>query len=374
MHLRGKIKDMGRENYYCIIMAGGVGSRFWPVSRNSKPKQFLDFFGTGISFLQQTYNRFAKIIPSENIMVVTSEQYGELVKEQLPQMLPENILLEPHRRNTAPCIAYATYKLQKKNPDATVVVAPSDHLIMNEDVFLGTIEAALGHASSHDELLTLGIKPIRPETGYGYIQVNTARVQEVGETKVYSVKTFTEKPDAELAKVFVSSGEFLWNSGIFVWNVRTIAQELEKHLPDIANQFKDIVPFYYTQLESEYIKGIYEGCNGISIDYGVMEKTSCSWVFETSFGWSDVGTWESLYHLGQKDENENLLSVGDSLIDKVEGSIIVSSEEDKLVVVKGLKDYMVINTDDVLLVCPRDSVRFKNVITDLTLNEFDKYQ
>lgn len=355
-------------------MAGGVGSRFWPVSRNSKPKQFLDFFGTGISFLQQTYNRFAKIIPSENIMVVTSEQYGELVKEQLPQMLPENILLEPHRRNTAPCIAYATYKLQKKNPDATVVVAPSDHLIMNEDVFLGTIEAALGHASSHDELLTLGIKPIRPETGYGYIQVNTARVQEVGETKVYSVKTFTEKPDAELAKVFVSSGEFLWNSGIFVWNVRTIAQELEKHLPDIANQFKDIVPFYYTQLESEYIKGIYEGCNGISIDYGVMEKTSCSWVFETSFGWSDVGTWESLYHLGQKDENENLLSVGDSLIDKVEGSIIVSSEEDKLVVVKGLKDYMVINTDDVLLVCPRDSVRFKNVITDLTLNEFDKYQ
>ncbi len=365
---------MGRENNYCIIMAGGVGSRFWPVSRNSKPKQFLDFFGTGLSFLQQTYNRFAKIIPSENILVVTSGQYEELVREQLPQMLPENILLEPHRRNTAPCIAYATYKLQKKDPDATVVVAPSDHLIINEELFLSTIEAALEHASGHNELLTLGIKPTRPETGYGYIQVNTANTKEIGGTKVYSVKTFTEKPDRELAKVFMSSGEFLWNSGIFVWNVKTIAQELEKYLPDIANQFKDIVPFYYTELEEEYIKGIYEGCNGISIDYGVMEKTSCSWVFETSFGWSDVGTWEALYHLGQKDDNANLLSVGDSMIDKVEGSIIVSSEEDKLVVVKGLKDYMVINTDDVLLVCPRDSVRFKNVITDLTVNEFDKYQ
>ncbi|MBO5699968.1 MAG: mannose-1-phosphate guanylyltransferase [Bacteroidales bacterium] len=365
---------MGRENYYCIIMAGGVGSRFWPVSRNSKPKQFLDFFGTGVSFLQQTYNRFAKIIPPENIMIVTSGQYKELVEEQLPQMLPENILLEPHRRNTAPCIAYATYKLQKKNPDATVVVAPSDHLIINEDVFLATIEAALGQAAGHDELITLGIKPTRPETGYGYIQVNTARTKEVGGSKVYSVKTFTEKPDAELAKVFMSSGEFLWNSGIFVWNVKTIAQELEKYLPDIANQFKDIIPHYYTPQEEEFIKGIYEGCNGISIDYGVMEKTSCSWVFETSFGWSDVGTWEALYLLGEKDDNGNLLSVGDSMIDKVEGSIVVSSEEDKLVVVKGLKDYMVINTDDVLLVCPRDSVRFKNVITDLTVNEFDKYQ
>jgi mannose-1-phosphate guanylyltransferase len=367
-------EDMGKENNYCIIMAGGVGSRFWPVSRNSKPKQFLDFFGTGISFLQQTYNRFVKIIPPENIMIVTSGQYKELVEEQLPQMLPENILLEPHRRNTAPCIAYATYKLQKKNPKATVVVAPSDHLIINEDIFLDTISSALEYAQDHNDLFTLGIKPTRPETGYGYIQVNTEQTRQIGNSRVFNVKTFTEKPDAELAKVFVGSGEFLWNSGIFVWNVQAIAQELEKYLPDIANQFKDIIPYYYTPQEEEYIKGIYESCNGISIDYGVMEKTSRSWVFETSFGWSDVGTWEALYHLGQKDDNENLLSVGDSMIDKVEGSIIVSNEDDKLVVVKGLKDFMVINTDDVLLVCPRDAVRFKNVITDLTVNEFDKYQ
>lgn len=355
-------------------MAGGVGSRFWPVSRNAKPKQFLDFFGTGISFLQQTYNRFAKIVPPENILIVTSEQYDALVKEQLPQLPHENILLEPHRRNTAPCIAYATYKLQKKNPNATVVVAPSDHLIINEDVFLDTIAAALEYAHDNDDLFTLGIKPTRPETGYGYIQTNRAQEKQIGASRVFSVKTFTEKPDKELAKVFLASGEFLWNSGIFVWNVKAIAQELEKHLPDIANQFKDIIPYYYTEKEEEYIKGIYEGCNGISIDYGVMEKTSRSWVFETSFGWSDVGTWEALYHLGEKDEDNNLMSVGDSMIDRVEGSVIVSNEEDKLVVVKGLKDYMVINTDDVLLVCPRDEVEFKNVITDLTVNEFNKYQ
>lgn len=365
---------MGKENNYCIIMAGGVGSRFWPVSRNSKPKQFLDFFGTGVSFLQQTYNRFAQIVPPGNILVVTSEQYNDLVKEQLPDMPQENILLEPHRRNTAPCIAYATYKLQKKNPKATVVVAPSDHLIINEDVFLGTVSSALEYAQEHDELLTLGIKPTRPETGYGYIQTNRAMEKRIEGSRVFSVKTFTEKPDAELAKVFLQSGEFLWNSGIFVWNVKAISEELERYLPDIANQFKDIVPYYYTEKEEECIKGIYEGCNGISIDYGVMEKTDRSWVFETSFGWSDVGTWEALYHLGEKDGNNNLLSVGDSMIDKVEGSIIVSNEEDKLVVVKGLKNYMVINTDDVLLVCPRDAVRFKNVITDLTVNEFDKYQ
>lgn len=365
---------MGRENYYCIIMAGGVGSRFWPVSRNSKPKQFLDFFGVGSSFLQQTFERFAKIIPTENIIIVTSAQYESLVKEQLPQMLPENILLEPHRRNTAPCIAYATYKLRKKNPNATVVVAPSDHLILNEDVFLTTVESALEYAQANDDLFTLGIKPTRPETGYGYIQANTSNTKEIGGSKVFSVKTFTEKPDAELAKVLVASGEFLWNSGIFVWNVNAISAELERHLPDIANQFKDIIPFYYTDKEDEYIKGIYEGCNGISIDYGVMEKTNRSWVFETSFGWSDVGTWESLYHLGRKDDNNNLVSVEESMMDRVKNCVVASSEEGKLVVIRGLEDYMVVNTDDVLMICPRKESEFKKIITDLTVNEFNKYQ
>lgn len=355
-------------------MAGGIGSRFWPVSRNSMPKQFLDIMGTGRSFLQDTFRRFEKIVPAENILIVTSEQYEGLVKEQLPRMKSENILLEPHRRNTAPCIAYATYKLYKKNPGAVVVVAPSDHLIVNEDVFLDTLSCALSFAADHNDLFTLGIKPTRPETGYGYIQTNKARVRNVNGYISYSVKTFTEKPNKELAKVLLESGEFLWNSGIFVWNLEAIKGELEKFLPDIANPFKDGIPYYYTVEEKGYIKGIYEACNGISIDYGVMERTDKSWVFEASFGWSDLGTWDSLYVQSEKDEKNNMISVGESMIEDVNNSIIVSNEKEKLVVIKGLKDYMVVNTDDVLMICPKDDTSFKNIITDLTVNELTKFQ
>lgn len=365
---------MCRENHYCIIMAGGIGSRFWPVSRNSRPKQFLDILGTGSSFLQDTFRRFQKIIPADNILIVTSEQYGDLVKEQLPQMRDENILLEPHRRNTAPCIAYATYKLLKKNPEATVVVAPSDHLIINEDLFLSTIESALEHAAQSDDLFTLGIKPTRPETGYGYIQINRAECKEVNGHVAYGVKTFTEKPNAELAKILVDSGEFLWNSGIFVWNLKAISGELERYLPEIANSFKDGMPFYYTDSEQNYIKGIYEACNGISIDYGVMEKTGKSWVFEASFGWSDLGTWHSLYCQSDKDSNANMIKAGEAMLDGVSDSLIVSENREKLVVVKGLKDYMVVDTADVLMICPRNEVDFKNIITDLAVNELNRYQ
>ncbi|MBE6227179.1 MAG: mannose-1-phosphate guanylyltransferase [Bacteroidales bacterium] len=365
---------MSRENNYCIIMAGGIGSRFWPISRNSRPKQFLDILGTGSSFLQDTFRRFQKIIPVENIIVVTSEQYGALVKEQLPLMKDENILLEPHRRNTAPCIAYATYKLLKKNPNANVVVAPSDHLIINEDLFLETIESALEYASAHDHLFTLGIKPTRPETGYGYIQINKGEKMEINRHAAYGVKTFTEKPDAELAKVLVESGEFLWNSGIFVWNLKAISRELERHLPEIANSFKDGGRFYYTPEERDYIKGIYEACNGISIDYGVMEKTDKSWVFEASFGWSDLGTWHSLYCQSNRDENENMVQAGAAMLDGVKESLIVTECKDKLVVVKGLENYMIVDTADVLMICPRNESDFKNVTTDLTVNELNKYQ
>lgn len=287
----------------------------------------------------------------------------------------DNLLLEPHRRNTAPCIAYATYKLAKKNPNATVVVAPSDHLILNEDIFLNTISTALEYASVNDELLTLGIQPTRPETGYGYIQANKLKAKEINGQKVYNVKTFTEKPNKELAKVLVNSGEFLWNSGIFVWNLKTIMSELERYLPEIAISFKDGMFAYYTINEQDYIKGIYESCNGISIDYGVMEKTDKSWVFEASFGWSDLGTWESLYAQSIKDGKGNMVKVaGDSLIDRTDNSIIVSNEKEKLVVVKGLSGFMVVETDDVLMICPRDEVAFKNIITDLTVNELNRYQ
>ena len=365
---------MGRENNYCIIMAGGIGSRFWPVSRNTRPKQFLDILGTGSSFLQETFRRFQKIIPTDNILIVTSEQYGALVKEQLPMMKDENILLEPHRRNTAPCIAYATYKLLKKDPKATVVVAPSDHLILNEDLFLATIESALEHASQCDELFTLGIKPTRPETGYGYIQINTGEQKVINGHKAFGVKTFTEKPNAELAKVLVESGEFLWNSGIFVWNLNAISGELEEYLPEIANSFKDGMPVYYTDAEEDYIKGIYEACNGISIDYGVMEKTNKSWVFEASFGWSDLGTWHSLYCQSDRDDNGNMVQAGASMLDKVGNSLILTEKKDKLIVVKGLENYMVVDTNDVLMICPRNEADFKNVITDLAVNELNKYQ
>lgn len=355
-------------------MAGGVGSRFWPVSRNAMPKQFLDILGTGSSFLQATVKRFEQIIPVENIMVVSSLQYKDLIKKQVPELLDENILLENRRRNTAPCIAYATYKLYKKNPDASVVVTPADHLILNEKAFLEIIETVLEYASSSNELFTLGIKPTRPETQYGYIQANKANSKQINGHTAYQVKTFTEKPDAELAKVLVKSGEFLWNSGIFVWNIKAIKAELEKYLPDTSSQFKDLIPVYGTPEEQKKIDEVYDNCDTVSIDYGVMEKTASSWVFEASFGWSDLGTWESLYAHNAKDDNGNMIKAEKTMLENVKDSVIVSKEKGKLIVAKDLKDYMIINTDDVLVICPRGDKGFKEIITDLAVNDLSKFQ
>ncbi len=365
---------MNREDKYCIIMAGGGGSRFWPISRNTMPKQFLDILGTGRSFLQETFDRFSKIVPVENILIVTSHIYQDLVKEQLPQLLDENILLETKRKNTAPCIAYATYKLNKKNPNATVVVAPSDHLILNEEHFVDIIDNALNYASENNNLFTLGIKPTRPETGYGYIQTNKANTQDVNGYITLEVKTFTEKPNKEMAKVFIESGEFLWNSGIFIWNLATIKEELEKYLPDISFQFKEGGPFYYTDKEQEFISSVYDTCTSISIDYGVMEKTKMSWVFEATFGWSDLGTWDSFYLHSEKDSDGNMIQAAESIIENVENTIVVNKNSEKLVVVKNLKDFMVVDTDDVLMICPRDEKSIKDVITDLAANELTSYQ
>lgn len=364
------------KNFYCIIMAGGIGTRFWPISRNSRPKQFLDILGCGRSFLQMTYDRFVKIVPKENIIVVTSGQYTSLVKEQLPDLLDENILGEPYRRNTAPCIAYSAYKLYKKNPNATVVVTPSDHLIIGEDLFTSTISSAMKYASQRDELYTLGITPTRPDTNYGYIQANKAYSTEVEGHIVDNVKTFTEKPNEELAKVFIESGEFFWNSGIFIWNLKTIIQQLEEHTPDVAEIFKGGSQFYNTQEEKKFIDGAYNECPSISIDYGVMEKTSKACVFEANFGWSDLGTWTALYTQSpNKDEQGNVVEAPIALTDKkLKNTMVVSHEENKLVVVKGLDNFLVINTDDVLLVCPKDDASVKNVITDLTMsNDKQKY-
>lgn len=360
-------------NRYCIIMAGGVGSRFWPVSRNARPKQFLDILGTGRSFLQATVDRFKKIIPPENILIVSAQQYKELISEQVPEIPAENVLLESRKRNTAPCIAYATYKLYKKDPNAAVVVTPADHLILNEELFLETVDTVLTTACQSDNLFTLGIKPTRPETQYGYIQANKASAKVVNGHTSYQVKTFTEKPDAEMAKVLYESGEFLWNSGIFIWSLKSIKRELETHLPDLAASFSEIMDFFYTPKEQEKVDEIYSGCDSISIDYGLMEKTSVCWVFEASFGWSDLGTWESLYVHYNKDDNGNLVNAPSSMLVDVKNSIVATNEKDKLMVVKGMENFMIISTKDVLLVCPRDEKEFKALTAELTINNLSKY-
>ena len=362
------------NKHYCIIMAGGIGSRFWPVSRNSKPKQFLDILGTGKTFIQQTYERFLKIVPQENILVVTSSQYEALVKEQLPDILSENILLEPYRKNTAPCIAYATYKLSSINPDASVVVAPSDHLILNEDMFTDTIRNGLEYADRENVLITLGIKPVRPETAYGYIQYNKGKSMNISGNTAYMVKTFTEKPDTDMAKVFIESGEFLWNSGIFIWNLRTIKEELEKYQGEITSLFSKGEGLYYTENEPEFIESVYENCPSISIDYGVMEKTDKAVVYPAPFGWSDLGTWASLAVQLGKDEDGNTVRADKVLLEDVRKSLVISDEPGKLITAANLDNFMIINTKDVLMICPRDETIFKNIITDLSLEELTDFQ
>ncbi len=362
------------KNHYCIIMAGGPGSRFWPVSRNQKPKQFLDILGTGKTFIQETFDRFSKIMPPENILIVTSHLYKDIVKQQLPDVLPEHILIEPYRRNTAPCMAYASYKLLKRDPDATVVVAPSDHLVLNEQIFIDTIKNALDYAGKSDVLITLGVEPNRVETEYGYIQANKSSFFTINGNVAYNVKTFTEKPSPELAEVFINSGEFLWNSGIFIGNLATIKSELESHLPDISELFGEGKDLYYSPQEELFITKVYEECKSISIDYGIMEKTEKAVVYPVSFGWSDIGTWESLYSHSRRAEEGNYIKVKEHLLKNVKDSIVVSEEDNKVVIAAGLDNFMVINTDDVLLICPRDESLYKSLFTDLPLSELGKYQ
>ena len=280
---------MNRQHCYCVIMAGGTGVRFWPVSRAAKPKQFLDVAYTGKTFIQSTYERFLKVVPQENILIVTGDRYRDIVKEQLPDLADENLLLEPYSRNTAPCIAYATYTLLKRDPLARMVVSPSDHMIDNEELFVETIRKAFDYIEEHDTLMTLGVIPTRPDTNYGYVQA-------YGGSDVYKngnpmqVKTFTEKPDRELAKVFISTGEFFWNAGIFLWKAETIRNEMEKYLPEVTGLFKGWENALGTPIEGEFIAKAYTDCPYISIDYGVMEKTDIAWMYPVRFGWGDIGT------------------------------------------------------------------------------------
>ena len=361
------------NNQYCIIMAGGVGSRFWPVSRESRPKQFLDILGAGKSFLQQTVERFTRIIPKENILIVTGANYAALTQEQLPDFRPEQILCEPLRRNTAPCIAYAAYKILKRNPHATMVVTPADHHIVNEADFLQVMQSGLRLAADNEALITVGLRPARPETNYGYIQINTGETLNMDAQKVYRVKTFTEKPNAELAKVFVESGEFLWNSGIFIWNVNAICRALATYLPDVAILFEKGSAAYDTGEETAFIAQTYAHCPSISIDYGIMEKAENVYCFAANFGWSDLGTWLSLYVHKDKDKHGNVIDAPENMLYNVSNSVVITSDRQKLIVLHGLKNYLVVDSEDVLLICPNEDEPFKAIVKDVPVKKGDKY-
>ncbi len=333
-------------NTFVIIMAGGVGTRFWPFSRTDFPKQFHDVLGTGKTLLQQTAERFGEVCPMENIYVVTSTDYKDIVQQQLPGLTPDQILLEPHRRNTAPCVAYACFKIASRNPDANIVIAPADHIILKENLFSDTIRIALGATRMEDILVTLGIQPSRPDTGYGYIQYIPDKKM------VKKVKTFTEKPHHELAVQFVESGEFLWNAGIFVWNVSAFKSALKKYMPETYELFEEGTPFYYTDKESKFIARAYTQCKNISIDHGIMEKAGNVHVVLSDFGWSDLGTWKSLYEVSEKDENDNVID-GQLLLHNTRNCII-KTPKDKLVVVNGLENFIVAEYDNVLLICLKE--------------------
>jgi len=360
------------KDYYCVIMAGGVGARFWPMSRTSHPKQFIDILGTGETLIQKTFSRFARICPPENIFIVTNQIYSDLVKAQIPEIPENNIVLEPAMRNTAPCIAYANYKIEAINPNAKIVVAPSDHLIINEEIFLNNVLSALQAATQNDWLITLGIKPTRPDTGYGYIQFND-HTADIGNTKMSKVKTFTEKPDAELAIKFLESGDFLWNAGIFIWSLKSIKAAFEEYLDDVNDLFNEGVGKYNTPAEHAFISEIYATCRKISIDYGIMEKASNVYVQTAEFGWSDLGTWGSLYDIRAKDENQNAV-VGDGVMLYNSKNCIVNMPKDKVVVLQGLEGYIVVENEDALLVCKKeDEQQIRNFVNDIKNNKGEKF-
>ncbi len=362
---------MGNCKNYCVIMAGGIGSRFWPLSTADRPKQFIDILGIGKTLLQLTFERFNRIVPSENIFVVTSENYKELVMGQLPKLNESQILLEPLRRNTAPCIAYASYKILNICPTAKIVVAPSDHLILKEDLFLNEIDKGLQFVGEKEVLLTLGILPSRPETGYGYIQANE-KFDFNSFDNLYKVKTFTEKPDRAMAQVFVETGEFYWNSGIFVWSASAILKAFDKYLPDVNALFENGMKLINTADERSFINKTYSECPNISIDYGIMEKADNVYVLTADFGWSDLGTWGSLYENHPWDKNGNAVSGTKIFLYETEGCI-VNFPKEKVAVIQGLKDYIVVESQKTLLICKKDDEQqIRQFVADVMLAEEKK--
>ena len=355
---------------YLIVMAGGIGSRFWPFSRTHHPKQFHDVLGVGRSMLQLTVERFAAICPPENVFVVTNRDYKALVREHLPELPADQILGEPIGRNTAPCIAYASYRIAQRDPKATVIVTPADHAVLREDEFQRLIITAVAAARANDVLITLGIHPSRPDTGYGYIQYMDQH--SLPGSQLHKVKTFTEKPNLELARMFVESGDFLWNSGLFVWRVDVILAAFHNYLSDIAEVFDEGVSELGTEQEEAFISQAYSRCRNVSIDYGVMEKADNVYVLPADFGWSDMGTWDSLHRVGQHDDNGNMVN-GNVMLYDTTGCIIKTPSE-RLVVVQGLEDYIVAEYDNVLLICKRsEEQRVKEFVADVKAKKGSGY-
>lgn len=358
------------DNHYAVIMAGGIGSRFWPISRTKYPKQFLDMLGTGKTLLQQTYERFSKIIPASNILIAIHESYKDLIREQLPQVSDSQLIVEPIMRNTAPCIAYASHKIYQMNPDACIVVAPADHLILDENKFGEEVTKALNCATQEDWLITLGIKPTRPDTGYGYIQYGT-RTPMPGFKKV---KTFTEKPSVDLAKTFLQSGDFLWNAGIFIWSARSIIQALSVHQTEMNDIFLEGTAAYNTAKEQKFIAGAFIRCIGISIDFAVMEKADNVYVLPVDFGWSDLGTWSSIYELSEKDYMGNVSQPADHVIAYDTTNSMIRTSENKLIILKGLHNFIVVDSEDALMICPRDEEQeVKKIVADIKEKFGDKF-
>ena len=358
---------MDRKNIYCVILAGGVGSRFWPMSTTNNPKQFHDVLGVGRTLVQQTYDRLLNFCNPENIYVITDKNYTDLVKEQIPELNTENVIAEPVGMNTAPCAIYSAMKIYKKNPEAEILVCPSDHLILNEERFTETVLLALKSSKENQGLYTLGIKPTRPDTGYGYIQYVK------GENEVKKVKTFTEKPNLDLAEKFIKSGDFLWNSGIFIWSAKDILDSFKKYLPEMYSIFASINDVLNTEQEASKVKEIYPTLQKVSIDVGIMEKDKNVYVIPSQFGWSDLGTWLSLYEQVEKDNNRNAVLGKSTFIYNSKGNILYT-QKDKVTVIDGLKDYIVVDTEKALLISPvKNSQEIKRYVTDIKLNKKQKY-
>jgi mannose-1-phosphate guanylyltransferase len=347
------------SNRYCVIMAGGVGSRFWPMSTKKFPKQFQDILGVGRTMIQQTYDRISQVVNADNIFVITNSEYLELTAEQLPEIPKENIVGEPLAKNTSACNLYMVKKISHINPEAKIIVLPSDHLILKENVFFEKINIAFDLVEKKDYLITLGITPTRPDTGYGYIQFEDKKNEDY-----FKVKTFTEKPDLQFAKTFIESGDFLWNAGIFIWSAKSILHSFEEFLPDMVNEFNHCE--FNSDGEKKCIEIIYPKVEKISIDNGILEKAKNVFVIPADLGWSDLGTWTSVYQNAKKDENNNTLNSKYIQTYHSKGNVIRVKNKNKAVIIDGLKNYIVVDTDKALLICPKENDQIiKDYVSDL---------